>query len=124
VLSSGKAVKMQFDIYAMSSDSDSDHGHGIAVQESKPELKKPPMYRVVLLNDDYTPMEFVVEILEDFFYMDRQRATQVMLTVHTQGKGVCGVFTKDIAETKSAQVNQYARENGHPLLAEIEEGDD
>ncbi len=115
---------MQFDIYAMSSDSDSDHGHGIAVQESKPELKKPPMYRVVLLNDDYTPMEFVVEILEDFFYMDRQRATQVMLTVHTQGKGVCGVFTKDIAETKSAQVNQYARENGHPLLAEIEEGDD
>ncbi|MBD2859251.1 ATP-dependent Clp protease adapter ClpS [Spongiibacter sp. KMU-158] len=108
----------------MSDADEFDEGHGIAVQESKPELKKPPMYMVVLLNDDYTPMEFVVEILEDFFYMDRQRATQVMLMVHTQGKGVCGIFTKDIAETKAAQVNQYARESGHPLLAEIEEGDE
>ncbi len=108
----------------MSDARDPDEEHGIALQESEPKLKKPPMYKVVLLNDDYTPMEFVVEILEDFFYMDRQRATQVMLMVHTQGKGVCGVFTKDIAETKAAQVNQYARESGHPLLAEIEEGDE
>ena len=100
-----------------------DHGSGVAIQESKPELKQPRMFKVVLLNDDYTPMEFVVEILEDFFYLDRQSATQVMLTVHTQGKGVCGVFTRDIAETKAAQVNQYARDNGHPLLAEIEESD-
>ncbi|MFT7403855.1 ATP-dependent Clp protease adapter ClpS [Zhongshania sp.] len=102
---------------------DEDNGSGLAIQESKPELKKPRMYAVVLLNDDYTPMEFVVEILEDFFYLDRQRATQVMLAVHTKGKGVCGVFTKDIAETKAAQVNQYARDNGHPLLAETEDSD-
>jgi ATP-dependent Clp protease adaptor protein ClpS len=74
----------------------------------------------VLLNDDYTPMEFVVEILEYFFGMSREKATQVMLAVHTQGKGVCGVFTRDIAETKAAQVNQYAKEHQHPLLAEIE----
>jgi ATP-dependent Clp protease adaptor protein ClpS len=93
---------------------------GLAVQESKPQLKPPPLYKVVLLNDDYTPMEFVVEVLEVFFRMGREKATQVMLTVHTQGKGVCGVFTRDVAETKAAQVNQYAREHQHPLLAEIE----
>lgn len=97
---------------------------GLAVQESKPQLKPPPMFKVVLLNDDYTPMEFVVEILEYFFSMGREKATQVMLAVHTQGKGVCGIFTRDIAETKAAQVNQYARENQHPLLAEIEPQDD
>ncbi len=96
---------------------------GLALEEAKPKLKKPPMYKVVLINDDYTPMEFVVEVLEIFFQMDRPKATQVMLTVHTQGKGVCGVFTRDIAETKAAQVNQYAREHEHPLLAEIEEAD-
>ncbi|MBA6412321.1 ATP-dependent Clp protease adapter ClpS [Parahaliea sp. F7430] len=93
---------------------------GLALQESKPELKRPPLFKVVLLNDDYTPMEFVVEVLEVFFRMSREQATHVMLTVHTQGKGVCGVYTRDIAETKAAQVNQYARENEHPLLCEIE----
>lgn len=93
---------------------------GLAVQEAKPKLAPPPMYKVVLLNDDYTPMEFVVEVLEVFFGMGREQATQVMLTVHTQGKGVCGVYTRDIAETKAEQVNQYSRENQHPLLAEIE----
>jgi len=97
---------------------------GLAVEESKPQLKRPSMYKVVLLNDDYTPMEFVVEILEMFFSMNREQATNVMLTVHTQGKGVCGVFTRDIAETKAALVNQYARENEHPLLCEIEAVDD
>ena len=97
---------------------------GLAVEESKPQLKRPSMYKVVLLNDDYTPMEFVVEILEMFFSMNREQATNVMLTVHTQGKGVCGVFTRDIAETKAALVNQYARENEHPLLCEIEAADD
>lgn len=97
---------------------------GIAVQESKPQLKPPPLYKVVLLNDDYTPMEFVVEILEVFFNMNREKATQVMLTVHTQGKGVCGIFTRDIAETKASQVNQYARENQHPLMADTEALDD
>ncbi len=92
----------------------------LALEESKPELKKPPLFKVVLINDDYTPMEFVVEVLEIFFRMNREQATHVMLTVHTQGKGVCGIFTRDIAETKAAQVNQYAREHEHPLLCEIE----
>ncbi len=100
-------------------DAEGDDG-GLAVQDAKPQLKPPPMYKVVLLNDDYTPMEFVVEILEIFFGMGREKATQVMLAVHTQGKGVCGIFTRDIAETKAAQVNQYAKEHQHPLLAEIE----
>ena len=102
------------------SKSDSDSDSGTAVQDAKPALKKPPLFKVVLLNDDYTPMEFVVEVLETFFSMNREQATQVMLTVHTRGKGVCGIYTRDIAETKAAQVNQYAREHQHPLLCEIE----
>ncbi len=97
---------------------------GLALEESKPKLKRPPLYKVVLLNDDYTPMEFVVEVLEVFFHMNREQATHVMLTVHTQGKGVCGIYTRDIAETKMAQVNQYSRENEHPLLCEIEASED
>ena len=92
----------------------------LAVQEAKPKLKRPPLYRVVLLNDDYTPMEFVVHILEQFFGMDREKAVRVMLTVHTQGKGVCGVYSREIAETKVAQVNDYSRENNHPLLCTME----
>lgn len=103
---------------------DADYEGGLAVQEAEPALKPPPMYKVVLINDDYTPMEFVVEVLEVFFYMSREKATQVMLSVHTQGKGICGVFTRDIAETKALQVNQYSRENQHPLLAEIEASED
>lgn len=99
-------------------------GAGLAVEEARPQLKRPPLYKVVLMNDDYTPMEFVVEVLETFFNMGREQATQVMLAVHTQGKGVCGIFTRDIAETKAAQVNQYARDHQHPLLAEIEASDD
>jgi len=99
---------------------DSDSDSGTTVQDAKPALKKPPLFKVVLLNDDYTPMEFVVEVLETFFSMNREQATQVMLTVHTRGKGVCGIYTRDIAETKAAQVNQYAREHQHPLLCEIE----
>lgn len=92
----------------------------LAVQESKPQLKRPRMYKVVLINDDYTPMEFVVEVLESFFHMNREKATQIMLHVHTQGKGVCGVFTRDIAETKVAQVNDFSQSNQHPLLCEME----
>jgi len=104
----------------MSSEED-DHSDGsLALQESKPELKSPPLFKVVLINDDYTPMEFVVEVLEVFFRMNREQATHVMLTVHTHGKGVCGIYTRDIAETKSTQVNQYSKENEHPLLCEIE----
>ncbi|WP_027859814.1 ATP-dependent Clp protease adapter ClpS [Marinobacterium jannaschii] len=101
-------------------DSNEEFDHGVATQEAKPELERPSLYRVVLLNDDYTPMEFVVEILMLFFHMDEEKATQVMLSVHTQGKGVCGVFTREVAETKAAMVNQYARDNKHPLLCEIE----
>lgn len=97
-----------------------DDGGQLTTAEAKPKLKRPPMYRVVLMNDDYTPMDFVVEVLMIFFGMDQEKATQVMLAVHTQGKGVCGVFTRDVAETKAAQVNQYARENKHPLLCEVE----
>ena len=95
----------------------------LALQEARPKLKKPPLYRVVLLNDDYTPMEFVVAVLEKFFRMERERAVRVMLTVHTRGKGVCGVYTRDVAETKMALVNRYARQHQHPLLCEIEASD-
>ena len=105
--------------WRMSSEEDDSAG-GLALEESRPQLKRPPLFKVVLINDDYTPMEFVVEVLEVFFRMNREQATHVMLTVHTQGKGVCGIFTRDIAETKAAQVNQYARESEHPLLCEIE----
>lgn len=103
---------------------DSDYDGGLAVQEAKPALKRPPMYKVIMLNDDYTPMDFVVEILETFFYMNREAATRIMLTVHTEGKAVCGIFTRDIAETKAAQVNQCARERQHPLMCEIEAVED
>ena len=91
-----------------------------ATETAEPKLKSPSMYQVVMLNDDYTPMEFVVEVLETFFSLDRETATRVMLTVHTSGKAVCGTYTRDIAETKVLQVNQYSQENQHPLLCEIE----
>jgi len=94
---------------------------GLAVQQQKPKLKRPPLYRVVLLNDDYTPMEFVVEVLISFFNMSKERATQVMLHVHNRGVGVCGIFSKEIAESKVALVNDYARSNEHPLLCTMEE---
>jgi len=93
---------------------------GVTLQEAKPKLKKPPMYKVILLNDDYTPMDFVVHILEAFFAINRENATHIMLNVHTKGKGVCGVYTRDIAETKVAQVNDYSRQNQHPLLCTME----
>ena len=120
-------MEMRFEnsVRMMASDSDrqADEG-GLAVAPAKPKLKRPPLYRVVLLNDDYTPMEFVVEVLEHFFSMNREKATQVMLAVHTQGKGVCGIYPRDIAETKAEQVNQAARDNGHPLLCEVEPSQD
>ena len=95
----------------------------LAVQHADPELARPSMYKVVLHNDDFTPMEFVVEVLQSFFQLDSETAVQVMLTVHTRGKATCGVFTRDIAETKSHQVNEYARECQHPLLCDIEAAD-
>ncbi|QGM21975.1 ATP-dependent Clp protease adapter ClpS [Spiribacter sp. 2438] len=104
----------------MSEENDPNQDDGLSVEEAKPEVRQPRLYQVVLLNDDYTPMEFVVEVLQTFFRMDREQATQVMLHVHTRGKGVCGVFSRDIAETKVDQVNDYAREHHHPLMCTME----
>ncbi len=98
-----------------------DDGRGLALEEAKPKLKKPPLFRVILINDDYTPMEFVVEVLELIFAMDRPKATRVMLEVHTKGKGVCGVYVYEIAETKVAQVTSFAQQHQHPLLCTLEE---
>ncbi|MFV2061062.1 MAG: ATP-dependent Clp protease adapter ClpS [Gammaproteobacteria bacterium] len=97
-----------------------DHDGGLALEEAKPKLKKPPMYKVVLMNDDYTPMDFVISILEGFFGMNRERAIKVMLNVHNNGKGICGIFGRDIAETKVAQVNDYSRTHDHPLMCTME----
>ena len=99
---------------------DDGHDDGVAVQEAKPKIKKPPMYKVIILNDDYTPMDFVVHILEAFFNLTHEKAQNVMLNVHTRGKGVCGVYTRDVAETKVEQVNEYSRQNQHPLLTTME----
>jgi ATP-dependent Clp protease adaptor protein ClpS len=101
-----------------------DGGSGTVIErrtKTQSKTKRPPMFKVILLNDDYTPMEFVVEVLERFFAMDRPTATRVMLEVHTRGKGVCGVFTYEIAETKVSQVTSYSREHQHPLLCTLEE---
>ena len=93
---------------------------GVVLEESKADLAPPPMYQIVMLDDDFTPMEFVVDVLQLFFGMTREQATKIMLTVHTQGKASCGTFTRDVAETKAAQVIKYARENQHPLMCEVE----
>jgi len=105
----------------MSEKDDIDDDGDLKLKEARPKLKRPPLFKVLLLNDDYTPMEFVIEVLESFFQMDREQATQVMLHVHTRGMGVCGLFTRDVAETKVAQVNDYSRANQHPLLCTMEE---
>lgn len=97
-----------------------DQGTGFAEITDKPKLEQPPLYKVVLINDDYTPMDFVVDVLRSFFNLNIEKATQVMLKVHTEGKGVCGVFSKDGAETKAAQVNDYSRECEQPLLCSVE----
>lgn len=101
--------------------SDWDNDDGLAVEEAKPKLKPPKRYKVILLNDDFTPMEFVVQILSKFFSMDQEKATQIMLMVHTKGKAVCGEFSYQIAETKVEQVNDYSRQHQHPLLCTMEE---
>ncbi|HKR78001.1 MAG TPA: ATP-dependent Clp protease adapter ClpS [Rhodanobacter sp.] len=101
-------------------ENEQDSSHGLAVQAAKPEVAKPPLFQVVLLNDDFTPMDFVVEVLRGFFGLDQERAVQVMLHVHTRGKGVCGVFTREVAETKVTQVNEYSRSHQHPLLCTME----
>ncbi|ACJ28632.1 MULTISPECIES: ATP-dependent Clp protease adapter ClpS [Shewanella] len=92
------------------------------VEESvESELKQPSMYKVILNNDDYTPMDFVIEILQLFFRKDEAQATEIMLAIHHKGKGICGIYPFGIAETKVAQVNQFARQNEHPLLCSLEE---
>ncbi|GBL03349.1 ATP-dependent Clp protease adapter ClpS [Glaciecola sp. KUL10] len=86
----------------------------------KKKVEPPPMYKVMLNNDDYTPMDFVVEVLVTFFSMDTEKANQLMLTVHYHGKAVCGIYTAEVAETKVMQVNQYARKQQHPLMCSME----
>jgi ATP-dependent Clp protease adaptor protein ClpS len=93
----------------------------LVFEESQEELKEPNMYKVLIINDDFTPMDFVIDVLVRFFRMNEERATQVMMHVHTRGKGLCGIFTHEIAETKMLQVNHYAKENQHPLLCVMEQ---
>ena len=90
------------------------------VVKARPKTRKPAMYKVLMLNDDYTPMEFVVHVLERFFQKTREEATRIMLHVHRRGVGVCGVFTYEVAETKVAQVLDLARRNEHPLQCTME----
>jgi len=102
---------------------DKQHGGGTStgiIVKSKPKTKKPSMYKVLMLNDDYTPMEFVVHVLEQFFSKNREEATRIMLHVHQRGVGVCGVFTYEVAETKVTQVIDYARQHQHPLQCTLE----
>ncbi|AHF73952.1 ATP-dependent Clp protease adaptor protein ClpS [Candidatus Sodalis pierantonius str. SOPE] len=92
----------------------------LAEEQVKDAVQPPSMYKVILINDDYTPMEFVIDVLQKFFSYDVERATQLMLRVHYQGKAVCGIYTAEVAETKAVHVNRYARENEHPLLCTLE----
>lgn len=93
---------------------------GVAVAESQPETDQPKMYKVVLLNDDYTPMDFVVHVLKRFFHKNMEQATKVMLKVHYEGKAVAGIYTAEMAETKVLQVTDYARAHDHPLMCCVE----
>ena len=102
------------------SDKQPQYLEGPVVQEAKPKLQKPPLYKVLLLNDDYTPMEFVVVILQRFFHKSREDATRIMLHVHQKGLGVCGIFTREVAETKVRQVLHFANEHKHPLKCTLE----
>ena len=97
---------------------------GSVLTKVKPKTKKPSLYKVLMLNDDYTPMEFVIYVLQSFFGFDKEKATQIMLSVHTKGKGICGVFTREVAETKSMHINNFAQQNEHPLISEIEPAED
>ena len=103
-----------------SNENETDAGLGVITLEDEPQLKEPPLFQVVLLNDDFTPMEFVVYAIQKVFGYAHERATQIMLSVHTKGKGVCGIFPKEIAEMKCAEMNNLAQINEHPLLTEIE----
>ncbi len=108
------------DLVMSENDGDHQEQHESDVATATPELARPPFYAVVLFNDDYTPMEFVILVLQQYFGLDLDRATEVMLSVHYEGKGVAGVYPRDIAETKAQLVNRHARAEGHPLLCQIE----
>jgi ATP-dependent Clp protease adaptor protein ClpS len=97
------------------------HESGTLLEAERSKSKPPNLYKVVVFNDDYTTMDFVIEVLQTFFAMNRERATQVMLKVHQEGSAVCGIYPKDIAETKVAQVTEFAKRHGHPLRCELEE---
>ncbi len=97
-----------------------DRGDGALLERSRARPQRPPRYRVVMINDDYTPMEFVVEVLQQFFQMPNTKAVNVMLQVHQSGRGVCGMYSRDIAESKVRDVLRYARSKQHPLLCQIE----
>ncbi len=110
-------------IYAGPADGDEDGGNGLGtgvLTATKTKTKKPALYKVLMLNDDYTPMEFVVHTLQRFFKMSVEQATQVMLHVHQRGVGVCGIFTYEVAETKVNQVMDFARKHQHPLQCTLE----
>jgi ATP-dependent Clp protease adaptor protein ClpS len=97
------------------------HQEGSVLEAKRSKLAPPPLYKVLLLNDDFTPMDFVVLVLQKFFSMNREQATQIMLKVHIEGRGVCGVFPRDVAATKVEQVAAFARDNQHPLACVMEE---
>ena len=99
---------------------DDGSGQSQVVLETRPRTKKPSMYKVIMMNDDYTPMEFVVYVLQRFFSMSSEQATTIMLNVHQRGVGVCGVYSYEVAEAKATQVMEYARQNEHPLQLQIE----
>ncbi|SFM61695.1 ATP-dependent Clp protease adapter ClpS [Nitrosomonas communis] len=96
-----------------------DRENGV-LEENKSKIKLPPLYKVMLLNDDFTPMDFVVIVLQTFFFMSQEKATQVMLKIHTEGVGICGIYPNDIAMTKVQQVNKFSRQNQHPLMCIME----
>lgn len=112
------SVYPSFRVMAASSQ-DGVHDDELAL-EDKTALQVPSLFKVLMLNDDYTPMDFVVEVLESYFGKDREQAVRIMMTVHTDGRAVCGIFSRDVAETKAEQVIDYARECQHPLLCQVE----
>ncbi len=117
----GEATARQVPIMQSGDSNGQGPGRGTAViTRTKPKTKKPSLYRVLILNDDYTPMEFVIHILERFFQKDRESATRIMLHVHHHGVGECGVYTFEVAETKVSQVMDFARQNQHPLQCVME----
>ena len=116
-----EAVGMTATAPACGTDRRDDNGTSTGVVvKAKPKTKKPSMYKVLMLNDDYTPMEFVVHILERFFQKSREEATRIMMHVHRRGVGVCGVYTYEVAETKVTQVMDFARRHQHPLQCTME----